>query len=343
MCIKSNGSLSHPHHPSRKAFTLVELLVVIAIIGILIGMLLPAVQQVREAARRIECGNNQRQLVLACLNYESSNMKFPPGINIPITPQGTSSALRGLDEGSDIANRVGRAPRDGVFGSWMALILPFMEQNNLASLIDYTQKGENSPNTGSTESPSAQVIPGLICPSDFVPEQVFLYGTDRYMAVNSYIASPGVRHWYPGNFDPNDPEFFGGMFFYNSKTSFGNLVDGSSNTIALSERNSLDKEYPDLPNRRGWAWSGYLSPQDCIGGTMAPINYQLPEGSGPSPSYDLTDLKFSSFSSGHPGGANVALADGSVHFLSDAGTANLELLQRLAIIADGQVISIKDF
>ena len=327
----------------RAGFTLVELLVVIAIIGILIGMLLPAVQQVREAARRVECANNQRQLVLACLNYESAHMKFPPGINIPITPPGTSSALRGLDEGSDIALRVGDAPKPGKFGSWMAWILPFMEQNNLATLIDYTQKGENAPNTGTPDSPSAQVVPGLLCPSDYIPEQVFLYRTDQYMAVNSYFASPGIKHWFPGNYDPNDPDYFNGMFFYNSKTTFGAIADGSSNTIALSERYSLDPEYPDFTNRRGWAWSGYLSPQDCIGGTWGPINYQLPEGSGPRPDFDLTDIKFGSFSSGHPGGANVALGDGSVHFLSDGSNADLEPLQRLAMIADGQVINVLEF
>ena len=99
-------------------FTLVELLVVIAIIGILIGMLLPAVQQVREAARRIECGNSMRQLALAMHNYESSNMHFPPGIH---------SRDPNLYTTNEVLNTHGF--------NWSAIILPFVEQNSQFDIL----------------------------------------------------------------------------------------------------------------------------------------------------------------------------------------------------------------
>ena len=111
----------------RIGFTLVELLVVIAIIGILIGMLLPAVQQVREAARRTQCANNSRQLALAILNYESANQRFPPAIN--------SESSRGrLDAGPVIENP--SQADDGVQQGWGFFILPFLEQNALAEQFD---------------------------------------------------------------------------------------------------------------------------------------------------------------------------------------------------------------
>ena len=110
------------------AFTLVELLVVIAIIGILIGMLLPAVQQVREAARRTQCANSMRQMSLAMHNYESSNMHFPPGI-LPRNPD-QFSALQQLD-------------RHGF--NWSAIILPFMEQNAEFEILRSLSDNFNSP------------------------------------------------------------------------------------------------------------------------------------------------------------------------------------------------------
>ena len=106
----------------KQGFTLVELLVVIAIIGILIGMLLPAVQQVREAARRTQCANNSRQLVLAMLNYESAHQRFPPAIN--------SEFSRGREDAPPIIENPSMAG-DGVQQGWGFFILPFLEQNAL--------------------------------------------------------------------------------------------------------------------------------------------------------------------------------------------------------------------
>jgi len=348
MHLKSLGSqsLSHPQRCHRQAFTLVELLVVIAIIGILIGMLLPAVQQVREAARRTQCANNLRQLALATHNYESSRMQFPPGLNLPISRQG-------LFAGSDTANKVGPPPMQGRFGSWMLWILPQIEQNNLANQYDSTLKAAGTINTATPDSPGAQSVPAFNCPADFNPGEVQEVGSLGFFAANSYFASSGVQAWYTFNYDPTLDLHYNGMYYYNSKTTFARMLDGSSNTIAIGERYSADPVWDQFAAQngrqrfsewRGWAWSGASSVRDCLGGTLVPVNYQIPEGQDP---YDfsngVSDNKFSSFSSAHPGGANFALGDGSVHFVSSESTADLELLQSLAKIADGRVVGINEF
>ena len=334
-------SLRRTHHCQRRAFTLVELLVVIAIIGILIGMLLPAVQQVREAARRTQCANNLRQLALATHNYESSRGQFPPGLNLPI-----SSA--GIFAGSDIANKVGPPPIKDRFGSWMSWILPQIEQNNLAAAYDFSQKGEFTTNTNATTSPGAQAVPAFNCPADINPGEVNEV-SGHYFAANSYFGSSGIQAWYSLSYDPSEDLMFNGMYYYNSKVTFAKMIDGSSNTLAIGERYSVDKVYDEFSSSpfssfRGWAWSGFNSVRDCLAGTLVPVNYQIPEGQDPNNfNNGVSDNKFSSFSSAHPGGANFAIGDGSVRFISAESTADLPLLQSLAKIADGNVASVDGF
>jgi prepilin-type processing-associated H-X9-DG protein len=131
------------------------------------------------------------------------------------------------------------------------------------------------------------------------------------------------------------------------------MSDGSSNTLAIGERFSSDRVWDQFAAQngdrpfakyRGWAWTGFNSPRNCLGGTLVPVNYQIPEGQDPyNFGNGVSDNKFSSFSSAHPGGANFALGDGSVHFVSSESTADLELLQSLAKIADGRVVGINEF
>lgn len=311
----------------RNGFTLVELLVVIAIIGILIGMLLPAVQQVREAARRTQCANNLRQLGLACMNFESAYQYFPPGLNTPID-QGSGSWF------ASSASSIGVTPPaiDGKFGSWMVWIMPFMEQNNIFDLLNLNER--EYVNALGPDSVAANVVPTFLCPSD-IPEQTTQY-QDYYFGANSYFGCAGLQTWYIYDIS------FDGILHCNSRTSFGMISDGSSNTLLAGERFSKDPEWESFKDYRGWAWSSALSARDCLSGVLEPVNYRLPEGSGPSPSFALTDKKFNSFSSAHPGGANFVMGDGSVQFLTLTGTGDLLLLQNLAIRNDGNVANVKN-
>ena len=183
---------------SRTAFTLVELLVVIAIIGILIGMLLPAVQQVREAARRISCGNKIRQIGLAAMNYESSFGHFPPGV---------------VDSDDDLKD----ASHSG-----FVYLLPNLEQGNLYDQYDFTVDWKTSPNL---ELATIE-IPVFLCPSNTaeVNQNGGILGEPIDYAMNkgplSYLHNQGQRT---------------GIFDVNSETSIAAISDGTSNTIMFGE------------------------------------------------------------------------------------------------------------
>jgi prepilin-type processing-associated H-X9-DG protein len=184
------------------------------------------------------------------------------------------------------------------------------------------------------DSPAAQEVPGFICPSDLVEGDVIF--NDFHFAVNSYHGSAGIQGWFLSDLSLD------GMLFYNSKVTFGQITDGSSNTFLLGERNSNDPGYPDFGNFRGWAWSSSFSARDCIVGMMEPINFKIPPDVAPITSSDFfwTDKKFNSFSSAHPGGANFAICDGSVQFMSE--DTGLEVLENLAIRNDGNVQNVYD-
>ena len=347
-------------HIKRKAFTLVELLVVIAIIGILIGMLLPAVQQVREAARRVECANNSRQLVLAMLNYESAHMRFPPSIN------------RGTNQGRDNAPPVIPSPSDSTDGwdqGWGFLILPFLEQNALY------QQYQTATNSGDIRwelvvDPDGQlvaskVIPAFLCPSDASPEGDFnlsLTHEDapegQLYAKANFVAAVGAgdhvqtrRPVAPDGPNREGPDFNSsitwGIMGNNSRTTFGNIQDGSSNTIIIGERASrTDAESgavaAELPggNPRGAIWAGrirntrrneqgHFSNDTCVGILTRGEDSRKWGVNGTRASDGLV-------SSFHPGGGNVTFGDGSTHFLSD--NTSLDTLKRLAAMADGLVV-----
>ena len=152
---------------SRMAFTLVELLVVIAIIGILIGMLLSAVQQVREAARRASCQNNIRQLSLACHNYESANARFPPGCN-----WNSSSADPLRNQNAIVADPTNSTGGQRI--AWSVFLLPFLEEANLESVFEAATNGWDN-NWWEATMPdgtpvASAVVPFFLCPSDVNPD-----------------------------------------------------------------------------------------------------------------------------------------------------------------------------
>ena len=179
-------------------------------------------------------------------------------------------------------------------------------------------------------SVAASVISTYLCPSD-IPELVAEYQQYRFGG-NSYLGSAGRRSYFISDLT------FDGILYYNSKVRMKDIKDGTSKTILLGERYSFDPEYPDLKNRRGWAWNNVFAGQDVLGGVYEPVNYQLPTGVGPNPSNTLKNKKLSSYSSAHTGGANFCFADGSVRFLTLTSTADLITLERLAIKDDGLII-----
>lgn len=220
----------------RKAFTLVELLVVIAIIGILVGLLLPAVQAAREAARRMQCSNNLKQIGLAIHNYHDAFRSTPTHF----TTAGTSAGV----------------PTSG-FYSWLTMLLPFVEQQNLYGTINFqialADRAIYS-NTGNftsyTISPAhrnaaaaATIVPGFLCPSD-PAGSVRIHGDER-LAPGSYAGNVGWPKGasFPGSAAINRQNGFIGLGspegndpWQSPRIRFSDIADGLSNTAAVSER-----------------------------------------------------------------------------------------------------------
>lgn len=281
------------HSAAKGGFTLVELLVVIAIIGILIGMLLPAVQQVREAARRTECANKVRQQSLAVMNFESARMRFPAGWTV--------------------ANRNQNELLPG--WSWAAELLPFVEQANLAGQIDFRSPILDPANA----SFSTEVLEIHLCPSDpgaelanfaeAVAEPVGSGSGNRNDTSSSGDELLLARSNYSGVFgnieDAEDPFRGNGVFFGNSRIGFRDIRDGSSNTLMISERRS---------DFGAVTWTGVVEGVAEPFARILGATDRTPNNSGQG----LQD-----FRSFHAGGINAGIADGSTRFISDDISVNV--------------------
>lgn len=313
-------------HSKRPGFTLVELLVVIAIIGILIALLLPAVQAAREAARRSQCSNNLKQLGLAIHNYHDTYKLFPAGViaqflNAGLYYPGTTTP--GM-------------PPNAL--SWMPTLLPFFEQGALHDqLAPYmvTRKSQDFPSNLMNT-----VIPTLGCPSDpFVPKTTTAQGTGDPPPDNNdgfcgtYLLCNGSQQVTQS--DTGNSHQMNGMFFYRSKTNMASVTDGTSNTVMSSEICLVPE--PAGGNRD---WRGRYYRADHLSSlftTFLPPNTSSSDlcrtcqGSPASPYYapctGSTSPQAIYARSRHPGGVQAGLADGSVRFVSE--TINTQTWQAL--------------
>lgn len=317
------------HFGSRRGFTLVELLVVIAIIGVLVALLLPAVQQAREAARRMQCSNNLKQIGLALHTYHDVHNAFPAGF---------------WRQSYDISTFAG--PGWG----WGAAILPQIEQGARFDALGVTTKFADD--SAATLALSQPLIPAYRCPSapgEDINEVLVSgsakspHGLSNYKGVFGSRNSQG-KYDIPADCDINQASCIkggDGIFSANSSVKMRDVTDGTSNTVFIGEiafgpngkTNSSGKAISYL----GAVWIG-VTPS---GASSNVATFQTLRGvdsdGNPEESYKINGTNTRSFSSHHPGGAQFALGDGGARFFAE--TTDGTMLFRYASRNDGQVIT----
>lgn len=314
---------------NRNGFTLVELLVVIAIIGILVGLLLPAVQAARESARRIQCTNNLKQIGLGLHNYHDTNRAFPP--SYVITPGGG-----GVNGQPDPLTR-----DTGPGWAWGALVLPFLEQRNLQASFNYSRPCWDPQNA----APARTQLPVFLCPSATGTEQPMQVKDDNGQALatfarSCYVANAGQEEPWRYAID-NWQGVADGPLYRNSPTRFADVTDGLSNTVFLGEHHPVlsDKTWVGVvpgavvcPQPQ-FAFSGCVVAAALVNVHSGPCSVENPPVIHPPNSPISAACQMYAQ---HPGGCNVMLGDGSVRFVSE--TINQLTWMALSSRAKGEAV-----
>ena len=300
---------------SQRAFTLVELLVVIAIIGLLVALLLPAIQAAREAARRTECINNLKQIGLALHSYHDSLGSFPPG----------RMSCDGWTGGPCAGKTWIRKPGTSGF----VMLLPYLEHQALYDLFGGFELGAVYPTSGPAGWRTAEVDQAMktrpdvyVCPSDVSGKT---RGSD---ATSSYAFVHGSRGPSYGTDQVNLKHGNTGLFNYLSSYNMRNATDGMSNTMVVGE--VIDSHTAESSNR----WVVGSRHLDSLRSTENPLN--TPPGTGP---YTLNLYGYrcnGAFGSEHPGGANFLIGDGQVRFFSDS--IDMYVYRALSTRAGGEAV-----
>lgn len=317
-------------------FTLVELLVVIAIIGILVGLLLPAVQAAREAARRMQCSNNMRQIMLAALNYESTYQRLP------------ASRI------SRTADKLGAASSISVH----ARLLPYMEQTQIYDLVDFRVDYNHANNLVALNTP----VPTFICPSD---PATAIATANQGAQSNYYVNSGTIPLWQRTTASPWIPQIpdWNGVFYRDSFLKLAAINDGLTNTAGISERLTGDFNQSKSSPRTDTFQPG-TSPltadqayADCLAVDVTDISKQGFSNIG-APwlrGYHSTTEYYhiggpnsrscmyppgrimTAANSQHSAGVNLAMLDGSVKFV--ANSIDLNVYRAAGTRADGETIA----
>lgn len=306
---RESGSASKSRIRQVRGFTLIELLVVIAIIAMLVALILPAVQQAREAASRARCSNNLKQIGLALQNYHDSAKSFPPGYVSDFDSFGNDT---------------------GAGWGWAALVLPQMEQAGLYKKIRFERPIEAAINSGVR----VMSIPGYLCPSDSVKPT---WTATQYNLAGSPVAAicDVASSNYAGMFGITEPGVDGeGIFFRDSQIAIKNISDGTSHTLMVGERSQ----------QLGYStWVGAVTNASCFppAGSPAPaVPYQ---GSGMVLGHSGENFKgpgspeeVNHFSSPHGRGVNFLFADGHVRYLTTS--VNYKIYRGLSTCAGHETV-----
>jgi prepilin-type N-terminal cleavage/methylation domain-containing protein len=296
----------------RRGFTLVELLVVIAIIAILIGLLLPAVQSAREAARRMQCSNNLKQIGLAILTYENQFKLFPPG------------EIHGTSKNAGYSASWGSANHcewDGQIGIWNNLIFPNIDQLAAYNLLDF--KARKQYTSMNNRTVMQMEISVFFCPTDPYTGLTSAWGSNdnkarivHYYAVAGSNEGSGLAHP-DGTTSYGHCNYHDGMFFNDSATTVGSVKDGLTNTAMVCE-----------------SW-GRSTPTHTTSDSSRGMNLHTVVYLDWTPNSNRSNpWKTNSF---HAGGVMRVFGDGSVHFLSDG--IDLATCKALATISGGETIN----